>query len=164
MATIVGAAVSLVFVSGCLMALWAILRFSVVSPVRMEALKGRLRHPDAEGVAEVCGFPVPAALVTLYLEAPFIELVEFDLIDTSQSPGRVRRIGAFKPLVGSVIEEWRTITGNRELPIADDQDKGVYYVTRDGKVMLASPNLPGGSLLVASSIEAFGRFGIGREP
>jgi hypothetical protein len=94
----------------------------------------------------------------MYREAHFIDMSEFELIDTSQSPPAAWTIGSFKALTAPVVREWRAISGVPGVPLADDIDKGVYFVASSGSVLLASPNVSGGQVLVAPGVEAFAAF------
>ncbi len=44
------------------------------------------------------------------------------------------------------------------IPIADDMDKGVYFVTPDGKVMFRPPGRGAADIEVAPSAAALSRF------
>jgi hypothetical protein len=44
------------------------------------------------------------------------------------------------------------------IPIADDQNKGMYFVVNSGAVMLRSPTVAGGEVEVAPSIAMFASF------
>jgi hypothetical protein len=114
------ALVALVAVGLLLLLLGAIIRFSVISPRRTRGSRSRLRQPDAPGVADLCGFQPPADLVDLYRVTPFVERVEFQLVDERQSPPRRFDIGAFIPLTPRDVREARAVHGIRDgIPIAD---------------------------------------------
>jgi len=51
--------------------------------------------------------------------------------------------------------EWRAISKVTGVPLADDLDKGVYFLTKSGEILLASPTVPDGKRLVAGSVGAF---------
>jgi hypothetical protein len=150
--------VVLALVAALMFLLFAIIRFSVVSPVKTRGWKGRLRYPKPEGIARVCGFPPPQELIDFYRQAPFIDSVEFYLVDHSREPVAAWSIGAFSPLTPLDVREQRKISGVAGIPIADDLDKGTYFVASSGAVMLRSPNVPGGETEVATSITSFASF------
>jgi hypothetical protein len=141
-----------------LLLLGAIFRFSIISSLRARKSRPLLRTPDLEGVQQVCGFQLPVELARLYREAPFIEQAEFALVDTSKHPPAHWTVGAFNALTPAAVREARAVSGVSGVPIADDLDKGVYFVDASGAVMLASPNVPGRRVLVAASIRAFSMF------
>jgi len=117
-----------------------------------------LRQPNAQAVEQVCGFPVPQELVDLYAHAQFVERVEFELVDATKDPPMAWPIGQFIPLCATDAKEWRVISGVPGVPIAADLNKGMYFLTRSGEIVLASPNVSGGQRLVAGSIRAFRAF------
>jgi len=142
-----------------LLVLGAIVRFSIVSPVRMRGAHDRLQDPDAAGVERVCGFPPPPDLVELYRDGALTRRSEFALVDTTREPARTWSFGGFYPLTGQDVMEQRKVhritTG---IPIADDLDKGVYFVTRDGRIMFRPPGCATSEVEVAPSATALSRF------
>ena len=141
-----------------LLILGAIVRFSIVSPLRTRKSRELLRAPDLEGVARLSGLQLPEELARLYREAAFIERSECELVDTSKFPSVRWAIGAFNALTPDTVREWRSIAGVRGVPIATDLDKGVYFVDEAGAVVLASPNVMGNRVVVASTVDAFSSF------
>lgn len=158
MAQLVGTVVALALVAALMFLLYTIIRFSIVSPAKTRGWKGRLRHPEPEGIARVSGFPPPQELIDFYRQAPFIERVEFYLVDHSRKPVAAWSIGAFSPLTPLDVREQRKISGVAGIPIAGDLDKGTYFVAISGAVMLCSPNVAGGEAEVAPSITSFAGF------
>jgi hypothetical protein len=158
MPRVLGYAAAFIFVAGALLVLGAILRFSVLSQWRLRGSRQLLRSPDLDSVQRICGFTIPLALDRMYREASFIDKSEFELVDTSASPPTAWTIGAFNALTPPAVREWRSISGVPGVPLADDLDKGVYFVSASGSVMLASPNVDGGKVLVAPSVEEFAMF------
>ena len=68
-------------------------------------------------------------------------------------------IAGFSRVMGIDIREALKISGRLDgIPIAHDMDKGTYYVSRDGRVMLNTPNVRGRVTPVAISISAFAEF------
>lgn len=133
MLTMVVAVVALTLL---LLVLGAIVRYSVVSSWRTRAAGNRVGHPDPVGVERVCGFAVPADLVQLYREGSLTRLVEFSLVDKSQQPNKIWFFGGFYPLTSQDVLEQRKLHGiTTGIPIADDLEKGVYFVVQDGRVM-----------------------------
>ncbi len=154
----IGVILSWLFVGGCLFLLWGIIRFSIVSKWRTRGATDFLRKPDIAGVSAACGFAVPSELGDFYREVAFIDQGEFDLVDPGQSPPKRWFIGEFLPLIPAVAKEWRAIGRVKGLPIATDMNKGIYCLSGSGAVTLESPNVAGGSVVVASSIEDLRRF------
>jgi len=136
--------------------LGAIVRYSVVSPHRIRDAAARLRTPDPEGVERACGMRPPDDLVSLYKEAPFIDRAEFYLVDVSTTPSKAWFFAGFNPLTFVDVAEQRRITGVKEgIPIADDLEKGTYYVTERGEIKLRSRS---GEVVVARSVRDLGAF------
>lgn len=147
------ALVALVAVGLMVLLLGAIIRFSVISPLRTRGNRARLRQPDADGVAEICGFQPPSDLVELYRTDPLVERVELQLVDERHRPARRFDVGAFIPLTPKDVREACAVHGVRDgIPIADDGDKGTYVVLSRGAVVLRSPDVPGREVIVASSV------------
>ena len=152
---IVGYLLAAIIVGLGLLVLGAIFRFGIISWWRTRGSRNVLRVPDLEGVEKVCGFPLPADLEWLYREAALVERVEFELVDKSRTPPAHWTIGSFSALTPAVAREWREISGAHGAPIADDMDKGVYFVDASGAVVLVSPNVPGNRVVVAPTVRAF---------
>jgi hypothetical protein len=157
MSEILAASLAMLLVCVALFVLWAIIRFGVVSARRTRGAAERLRRPDAGGVERVCGFGLPPALAAFYRESDLVERGEFAFIDGAVSPPARWFVGGFIPLAAQDVREWRVISGVPGVPIADDGDKGIYYVARNGAVRLASPNVPGRDILVTASAADFFR-------
>jgi hypothetical protein len=141
-----------------LLMLAVIFRFSVLSPRRIRGSRAMLRTPDREGVERAAGLTVPSDLVWLYKEVPFVERMEFELVDGSKMPPHRWTIGEFSALIGPVVQEMRAISRVPGIPIASDMDKGTYFVDESGAVLLASPDVPGGRVQVAPTVRAFAAF------
>ncbi|MFO0584076.1 MAG: hypothetical protein U0229_17525 [Anaeromyxobacter sp.] len=160
---ILGVLLAFAFVSWLLFGLGTIIRFSFVSWLRTRGASKRLRTPEPEGVAAVCGFPPPPALVELYRTAPFIERGGFRLVDLATDPPARWHIYGFTPLTARDVREERKITGVKDgIVFASDGDKGAYVALPDGRVVLRSPNVPNREVLVAESPERFATFGTRR--
>ena len=158
MLAIIAAVVALAIL---LLVLGAIVRFSIVSSWRTRNASDRLRRPDSTDVERVCGFPPPASLVQMYQDGSLTRLVEFSLIDKIHQPGKKWFFGGFYPLTGQDVLEQRKIHGiTTGIPIADDMDKGVYFVTRDGRIMFRPAGRKPDEIEVAPSAEALSRFEI----
>jgi hypothetical protein len=156
--------VAVLAVAILLLVLGAIVRFSIVSSWRTRGSSDRLSQLDAEGVERVCGFPVPEDLVELYREGSLTRLVEFSLVDRHQQPNKRWFFGGFYPLTSQDVLEQRKIHGiTTGIPIADDMDKGVYVVTREGTIMFRPPGRKHADTQVASSAEALSRFEVTEE-
>jgi len=150
-------AVALGVVGMLLLVLGAIVRFSIVSSVRTRGARGRLRRPDPAGVASICGFAPPPELVELFARAPYVERMEFALVDSALQ--RRWTIGEFIPLTKRDVSEARVVHGVSDgIPIADDGDKGAYIVLPNGAVIFRSPSASGGESIVAESVEALRSF------
>lgn len=142
-----------------LLVLGAIVRFSIVSSWRTRGSGDRLSQPEPAGVERVCGFPVPPDLVQMYREGSLTRLVEFSLVDRSQKPNKTWFFGGFHPLTSQDVLEQRKLHGiTTGIPIADDMDKGVYFVTRDGRIMFRPSGRKPAETEVAPSAEALSRF------
>jgi hypothetical protein len=142
-----------------LLLLGAIIRFSAMSSWRARGARDRLTHADPAGVERVCGFPVPSELVELYQEGSLTRLSELALVDKSQQPRKTWFFGGFYPLTAEDVLEQKKIHGiTTGIPIADDSDKGVYFVARDGRIMFRPAGRERGITEVASSADALSRF------
>jgi hypothetical protein len=134
---VIGNILALLIAGAAMLVLVAIVRFSIISGVKSRGAQTRLRSPQPEGVAEVCGFPPPPELVSLFREANFVTQTEFILLDTSQAPPRRWEIGSFIPLTRRDVREARLVHGIRDgIPVATDLDKGSYVLLPDGRIVL----------------------------
>lgn len=157
--------VAIVSVAMLILVLGAIVRFSILSSWRTRGARDRLSHPDAAGVEKVCGFPPPPDLVQMYRQGSLTRLVEFSLVDKTQQPNKTWFFGGFYPLTSQDVLEQRRIHGiTTGIPIADDMDKGVYFVARDGRVMFRPAGRKPDETEVAPSAEVLSRFeAVGKE-
>ena len=161
MLTIIVAVVALAIL---LLVFGAIVRYSIVSSLRTRGAGDRLGHPDAAGVERVCGFPPPPDLIQMYRDERLTRLVEFSLVDKTQQPNKTWFFGGFYPLTSQDVLEQRKIHGiTMGIPIADDMDKGVYFVTRDGRIMFRPAGRKPAETEVAPSAEALSRFDVADE-
>jgi hypothetical protein len=65
----------------------------------------------------------------------------------------------FLPLTGRDVSEQKKVHGVLGgIPIADDLNKGVYFVTPGGKIMFRPPGRDARSIEVAPSATALSRF------
>ena len=144
--------VSIVLVAGLLGLLYAIVRFSIISPAKTRGAANRLRSPEVDGIQAIVGFAPSPELVGFYRQTPFIQSMEFYLVDRAKTPPAVWPIGAFSPLTPRDVRENRTVVQVDGIPIADDMDKGMYYVTGSGAVRLRSPNVLANDVEVAPTI------------
>lgn len=147
-----------------LLVLGAIVRFSILSSWRTRGANNRLSEPDVAGVERVCGFPPPADLVEMYRAGTLTSRVEFSLVDRTRQPHQTWFFGGFYPLTAGDVAEQRKIHGlTSGIPIADDLDKGVYFVTRDGAVMFRPAGRNAPVTEVAPSAAALTKFEIQQE-
>ncbi len=149
---------------GCLLLLYVILRFSIISPFLTRGSKDRLRKPIADGISKLCGFEPQDDLIQFYKAADFVENTEFYLVDTSINQNISWQIGGFIPICVRDIRESQKIMRVAGIPIATDMDKGTYFVDSSGAVLLKSPNVPAGQIVVASSISKFSGFKLHSPP
>jgi len=140
-------------VVGLLALLFVIVRFSIVSSSKTRAAAKRIHTPQVDGVEQIVGFPPPTELLALY-QAPLVDSKEFYLVDRAKTPPAIWAIGAFNPLTAQDVRERKKIVEVDGIPIADDLDKGMYYVTRDGSVRLRSPDVRSGDVEVAPTVGA----------
>jgi hypothetical protein len=156
--------VAVVAIATLLLLLGAIIRFSIVSSWRTRGGRDRLSQPDVVGVGRVCGFSVPEDLVQFYREGSLTRLVEFSLVDKSKEPNLTWSFGGFYPLTSQDVMEQRRIHGiTAGIPIADDMNKGVYFVNRDGRIMFRPPGRKRAETEVALSAEALSHFEVAEE-
>lgn len=156
--------VAIIAFSLLLLLLLAIFRFSIVSSARMRGAGYRLTRPDAAGVERVCGFPPPSDLVQMYREGLLTRHVEVTLVDKTQQPNKMWFFGGFYPLTSQDVLEQRKVHGiTSGIPIADDMDKGVYLVNRDGRVMFRPAGRNPKETEVAPSAEALSRFEVAED-
>src|SRR5690606_11918060 len=137
------------FIGGLLYLLWNILRWSVVSPFLTRGASERLRQPKTSGIEALVGFPAPVSLIEFYTSWPHLEKVEYYLVNSSTDQNWF--IGGFEPLSRMDAHEIIRSTLAPGIPIANDMDKGVYFLNAQGAVELSSPNVPTGRVLVAGS-------------
>jgi hypothetical protein len=138
--------------------IYSIVRYSIISPWLTRGDRQRLRTPVVDGVERACGFEPSTDLVRFYATCPFVERMEFYLVDRAATPPASWEMGAFIPLHIRDIRESQKIMRVPGIPMATDMDKGTYYLDASGVVMLMSPNVAGGKIIVAPSIEALSRF------
>jgi hypothetical protein len=151
-------AIAFPIILGLLYFLWIIIRFAFISDIKTKGAKQRLRIPDPDGVASICGFRPTRELVEFFQSADVIECLEFHLVDTRTTPPKGWFIGSFIPISPIDATEWRKITHLPGLPIADDCDGGVYYLANSGAIYLSAPKSHKTDLLVADTVEAFTKF------
>jgi hypothetical protein len=141
-----------VFVGLALVVLVGIVRFSIISPVLRKGAERTLRKPQVQGIDATVGFSPSPELLAFYRQSPFLEKKEFYLVDRANTPPTIWPIGEFQPLTVRIVRENLRIARVDGIPIADDLDKGMYYVTKSGAVRLRSPDVVSGDVHVASSI------------
>jgi hypothetical protein len=141
----------------CLAVLWAIIRFSIISPRRTQGGQDRLRSPDPTGVARVTGTHLSDELVAFYRSSPVITRTEFRLVDSSQTPPRDWFIGCFVPLTALDSKEHRAISNVPGVPIATDLDGGYYYLDATNRILLRQPHTKS-DLLVAQTAAQFASY------
>lgn len=151
-----GCLVIVACVAGLLHLLYFFVRFSIISWVLTRGASQRLRKPNAEGIEQLVGFAPSAELIHFYNVWPHLEEVEFELVDNGTNSRWF--VGGFIPLTRADACERRNVAGKHGLPIADDLNKGTYFVNADGSIDLWSPNVPGGRVRVAESIERLAEF------
>lgn len=148
----------MLIVVGGISLLWVIIRFSIISNIKTKGARVRLRFPDPEGVAPVCGFRPSEELVEFYKTAEVIDKQMFHFVDTRPSPPKGWFIGNFIPITPTDTEEWRKVSGVPGLPIAADWDAGTYYLSESGSVFLSDPRNHKSDLLVAETAADFAKF------
>ncbi|MEG3998100.1 hypothetical protein [Microcoleus sp. SVA1B1] len=161
---LIGWTLGIILVGGCLFLLYVILRFSIISPFLTRGSKNRLRKPNANGIGNLCGFEPSADLFHFYRTAPFIENTEFYLVDTSNNPAVSWQIGSFIPMSVRDLRESQKVMRVAGIPIAIDMDKGTYFVDSSGAVLLKSPNVHAGQIVVAPSISKLSGFKLHSPP
>lgn len=114
----------------CLVLLWALVRFSVISKWRTRGWQKRLRQPQVEIVAAHWQVRLPAALDSFYRNSDAIELEEFCLTRSVSPPAAKWFVHGFIPLTVVDLLEWIKITGVPGLPIATggEDGKSTYYL------------------------------------
>jgi hypothetical protein len=150
--------IAIPIVVGCLCLLWIIIRFAIISDIKTKGARDRLRFPDPEGVAGICGFRPGEDLVEFFKTAEVIIEQEFHFIDTRPSPPKGWFIGSFIPISPTDTKEWRKVSGVPGLPIADNCDGGIYYLDESGSVYLSDPRNHKSDLLVAETAGVFAKF------
>lgn len=155
---LIGWTLSIAFVGVLLSVLAAIVRFSIISPLLTRGAEKRLRNPETRGLESLVGFPPGAELASFFKKWPHLEKTEYYLVDTANSAQWF--IGGFIPLSKADVKEWLKVTGRHGIPIADDMNKGTYFVQSDGTIGLRSPNVAGGFARVARSIEELQNFAV----
>jgi hypothetical protein len=135
----IGLIVAAVIIGMLLFTLCGIVRWSIISSNRTRGSAGRLRTPDPDGVAQLCGIRVPPELLDFYRNDSRVSTEALTLRGTD---GREWEFGAFNPLCVPDVSEWRKVSRVPGIPFASDWLKGVYFVAGDGTVMLASPEGP----------------------
>lgn len=151
-------AIVLPIVCGLIYLLWIIIRFALISDIKTKGSERRLRAPDPEGVASVCGFHPTGELVEFFRSADVIECLEFHFVDTRSTPPKGWFIGSFIPMTPVDAKEWLKITRVPGLPIANDCDAGIYYLASSGAIYLSAPRRHETNLLVAETVETFTKF------
>jgi hypothetical protein len=147
-----------VFIGGLLFLLGGIIRYSIISPILTRGAKTRIRSPNLEGVEKVVGFTPNSEIVNFYRQWPHIEKTEYYLVDSTNNKNWF--IGGFTPLSKIDIKEEIKVSGKHGLPLADDLNKGMYFLQEDGSIELWSPNVDGGHVKVAQSIDELSSFAV----
>jgi hypothetical protein len=148
--------ITAIFVGALLALLYAIIRYSVISPFLTRGRSSRLRKPNIDGMRSLVGFAPAFSLVNFYRNWPHLEKTEYYLVDSLKKANWF--IGAFMPLSKIDAREWINVSGKHGVPIATDMNKGTYFVTSAGAIELWSPNVEGGQAKVADSIEELMQF------
>lgn len=165
-------ALALCFVLGCLMMLYYIFRFAVLSEWRTRGWQQRLRHPELAAVTANWKVELPSILESFYQDADFVELNEFYLARSTSQPSEKWFIFNIVPFTIIDLTEWVKITNVPGLPIAvgGDDDKSIYYLPfenlRSGSPVPVMLRPAGGlpALEVASTIEEFMQFHLIEDP
>jgi hypothetical protein len=158
----IGATIFLLIIAGALLSvLYPLIRFGFISPFLTRGAKRRLRTPQIEGLERLAGFAPSAALVNFYETWPHIEKNKFYLVDTATS--KKWFIGAFSPLSYHDVKEWIRASDKHGFPIATDINEGIYFAQAGGRIELWSPNVVGGHVTVAGSIEELKNFRVADE-
>lgn len=117
-----------------LVLLWAVFRFSIVSPLITSGGDDDLQTPDCLGVERLLGRRLPFGTAEFYSRTSFVPLKEFRLIGPT-STSKVWEIGQFLPLTPRHVKENQKIHGVSDLPLATDSDKGVYVLLPTGHIV-----------------------------
>jgi hypothetical protein len=112
---------------GCLALLWAIVRFSIISPMRTRGADRRLRKPQPQEVEAKWKVNLPSSLVPLFREHPIVEKSEFYLAPDASDRDRLLYVYSFIPLTVLDVSEAKKSSGVPGIPIAFE-DKGTYYL------------------------------------
>lgn len=147
-----------VFIAALLIVLYAIIRYAIIAPLLNRGAESKLREPSTEGISELIGFEPDDSLMEFYKNWPHLEKTEYYLRNKNLTENWF--IGGFNALTVSAVKKEIRIAGRNGLPIAYDMDKGTYFVQRNGSILLFSPNVDGGQVLVANSIDEFSSFGV----
>lgn len=111
----------------CLMLLWVIVRFAIISPMRTRGADRRLRKPQAKEVEAKWRITLPSTLATLFREHPIVERSEFYLAPDAADRARLLYVYSFVPLTVRDISEAKKASGVPGIPIALE-NKGAYYL------------------------------------
>lgn len=150
--------IGITIASGCIWLLWIMIRFAIISGIKTKGAAGRLRCPDPDGVTAICGFRPSAELIEFYRTSDLLDKHEFHFVDTRPSKPKGWFIGSFIPIAPVDTKEELKISGVRGLPIADNCDGGVYYLSESGSIYLSDPRNHKSDLLVAETASDFVRF------
>ena len=153
---------SLVIVGCGGLVLWAIVRFSIVSPRRTRGWRDRLRKPNLSEVESQWNLRLPRSIESFF-HGDLVELSE--LYFSPPGADEVRwYVAHVIPFTSRDLSEWSKITRVQGLPIAVDGSKGTYYLPfadlRQGKstVLFRGAGKNQQDRQVATSIDLLKRF------
>jgi len=144
----------------CLLLLWVIIRFAIISPMRTRGADRRLRKPQPKEVEAKWRVTLPPALAVLFREHPIVERSEFYLAPDPVDRDRLLYVYSFIPLTVLDISEAKKASGVPGIPIALE-DKGSYYLPTaalkgDGPVPVMLRKYKKDTQVAASVEEFFG--------
>lgn len=84
--------------------LWAWIRFALISPRRLRGSRGRLLHPDLEGIESAWKVSLPRSLLSVYREGGVAELTETEIAHPMRIVSRWY-IAGFLPLTADDATE-----------------------------------------------------------
>lgn len=164
---LVGEGVLIVVLSVVLVGLLAVyVRFSVISERTTRGWQGRLAHPRRKDVEDEWNVRLPPALDEFYQESGIVERSDFYLAPPDDAESRRWYIASFIPLTARDCAEWRRVTAVPGIPLALDEDKGLYYLPLEllrlngtAPVFLRKPGMTSPEdICVAPSVDEFARF------
>jgi hypothetical protein len=119
--------VSAAFLAGCIFVLWAIIRFSIISPRRTRGWQQRLSKPNLAEVESKWDIRLPRSLELLF-QSDLVRQTECYLAPPGGDETTRWYIAQFIPITSQDLSEWIKVTRVPGIPIAIDGSKGTYYL------------------------------------